>query len=75
MSDAVKRGLRTFFQAFLGSIITSGALSGLGADGVIDFSILQKAGVSALAAGVIGLVSYIQNALEDSGAVPEVIEK
>lgn len=75
MSDAVKRGLRTFFQGFLGSIITSGVLSSFGTDGVVDFSVLQKVGVSAAAAGLIGLISFIQNALEDSGTVPEVIAK
>lgn len=70
MSDAVKRGLRTFFQGFLGSVITSGVLSAIGTDGVVDFAVLQKVGVSAMAGGIIGLVSFIQNALEDSGSVP-----
>lgn len=75
MSDAIRRGLRTFVQSFLGTVLTSGILSAVGEAGVVDWAIAKKVGVSALAAGVIGLVSFIQNALEDSGAVPEVIDK
>lgn len=75
MSDAVKRGVRTFFQGFLGSVITSGVLSGIGTDGVVDFSVLQKVGVAAFAAGVIGLVSYVQNLLEDDHVIPEIVHK
>ena len=66
MSDAVKRGLRTFVQAFLGAILTSGVLGAVVDTGTVDLSALQTVAVSAFAAGVIGLLSFVQNALEDS---------
>lgn len=69
MSDPVRRALRTFFQGFLGSVISSGILSSVAVDGVVDASVAQKGLVSALAAGSIALVSYIHNALEDAGRI------
>lgn len=75
MSDPVRRTLRTFLQAFLGAIITSGVLSAFGTNGVIDVSILQKAGVSALGAGLTAMVTFIQNILEDNDSIPEVVSK
>lgn len=73
MTNALKRALRTFVQAFLGSVLTSGILSTVETDGVVDWSSLTKVGVSALAAGLIALVSWIHNALEDRDVVPQVL--
>lgn len=70
MSDAVRRAIRTFAQSFLGAFAASGVLSAFAEAGVVDWTVLKKAGISALIAGIIALMSFIQNALEDSGAIP-----
>ena len=69
MKEAAKRAVRTFIQALLGALLSSGVLSAIQVDGVVHASALAKAGVSALAAGVIALLTFIQNALEDTGTV------
>jgi hypothetical protein len=74
MSDAVRRSLRTFVQAFLGSIITSGVLSATQESGVVDWSALKKVAVSALAAAVIALLTFVQNSLEDHTTVPALLK-
>lgn len=74
MSDAVRRALRTFVQAWLGSLLTSGVLSATATDGIVDLSALEKAGVSALAAGFIALLSWLQNALEDNTRMPALLK-
>jgi hypothetical protein len=74
LNDAVRRALRTFVQAFTGSILTSGVLGAVADGAAVDLSIFQKTGVSALAAGVIALLTYVQNALEDNGAIPAVLK-
>lgn len=74
MNDALRRAIRTFVQAFLGSIISSGVLSSVATDGVVDLSGIQKVGAAAFAAGLIALVSWAQNALEDGGAIPALLK-
>lgn len=71
MTDPIRRALRTFVQAFLGSLITSGVLSAVAADGVVDWSAVQKAAVAALAAAAVAVVTLVQNLLEDHGALPD----
>lgn len=75
MPDALRRALRTFLQAFLGSVLTSGVLSTVVDSGTIDLSLLQSVGVSALAAGFIALITWAMNFLEDKDVIPEVIPK
>lgn len=75
MNKATKRAIRTFFQAFLGSIITSGVLSATSESGVVDWSALHKVAVAAGAAGIIALITFIQNALEDSGTIPALLKQ
>lgn len=75
MSDAVRRAIRTFIQAFLGVLVTSGIFSAAAEDGVVDWSGLKKVGISAAAAAVVAVVTYIQNALEDSGTVPALLKE
>ncbi len=65
MSDALRRASRTFLQAFLGTLIASGGFSAAQSEGVVDWSALTKVGISATVAGIIALVSWAQNALED----------
>lgn len=74
MSDAIQRAVRTFFQAFIGVLITSGILSAVEETGVVDWSNLKKVGLSALVAGVVAIVSYIQNALEDVEVIPTFLK-
>lgn len=75
MSGAVRRALRTAIQAFLGSILTSGILSGIEVEGFVDLAALQKVGVSALAAGIIAVITWAQNALEDNTGFPALLKK
>lgn len=74
MSDAIQRAVRTFFQAFIGVLIASGILSAVEETGVVDWSNLKKVGLSALVAGVVAIVSYIQNALEDVEVIPTFLK-
>ena len=67
MSDAVKRAFRTFAQAFVGTFLASQVLQGIAETGeVASGDVIQRALVSATAAGLIGLLSWAQNALEDA---------
>lgn len=74
MPDAARRALRTFVQAFLGSIITSGILSTTQEAGVVDWSALKKVAVSAAAAAVIALITFVQNFLEDTTTAPAFLK-
>lgn len=67
MSDALKRALRTFVQAFIGTLLASQVLQGIVETGEIaSGDVIQRALVSATAAGLIGLLSWAQNALEEA---------
>lgn len=75
LSDAVRRALRTFCQAFLGVVIAqSGAIliDAQKGEYVLDIEWIKRIGVSAIAAGVIALVSFAQNWLEDNSSFPSV---
>ena len=73
MTDALKRALRTFLQAFLGVFATlaiptlNGVITSAGdANGYvnIDVTLLGNAAIAGIVAGVIALISWAQNALE-----------
>lgn len=74
MKRAAQRAIRTFAQALLGSLLTSGVLSGMSETGIVDWSSLHKLGVSSMAAGIIALVTFAHNALEDNHIVPSVMK-
>lgn len=74
MPDALRRAIRTFVQAFLGSIISSGVLSAMSTGGVVDLSVLGKAAAAAIVAGIIALVTFLQNFLEDNTSFPAVLK-
>lgn len=74
MSDSVRRAFRTFVQAFVGALLASGVLSAASVEGVVDWSSLGKAAVSAGVAGVVAVLSYVQNSLEDRGSVPALLK-
>lgn len=74
MTDALRRAIRTFVQTFLGSIATSGVLSAAATEGVVDWSVLKKVLMAAVASGAVALVSFVQNALEDKGTIPALLK-
>ena len=75
MADAARRALRTFIQAFLAVLLSSGILSLMNTEGVVDWAGVKKVGISALAAGVTAVISYLQNFLEDEEIIPQLIKK
>ena len=64
MRDASIRALRTFIQAVIGAFIATSVLTDVASSSTIDATALQRAGISALAAGIIALLSFVQNSLE-----------
>lgn len=75
MPDSIRRGIRTFFQAALGVVLLQAvALAADANDGSLDASLWRRAGVTALVAGFIAIVTYVNNALEDSGKIPAILK-
>ncbi len=75
MADAALRALRTFVQAFLAVLLSSGILSLMNTEGVVDWAGVKKVGISALAAGITAVISYLQNFLEDEQVIPTLFKK
>lgn len=73
--DSVKRAVRTFVQAFVGVLLSSGILSAMSETAIVDWSALKKVGISALVAGVVALLAFTQNFLEDEEVIPTVLPK
>lgn len=69
MRDAAIRAARTFAQAFVGVIVTSGVLQAAVDSGTVDISVWQTVGISALFAGVSAVLSFVQNLLEDKNEI------
>ena len=66
MTDPTRRAIRTFLQAFVGTLIASGVLQGVAESGDLPSGdAVQRVLVSAAAAGIIALLSWAQNTLED----------
>lgn len=74
MTDPVRRAIRGWLQTFLGSLITSGVLSSFEAEGVVDWAILKKALISAIVAGVVAVITLVQNLLEDTTSFPALLK-
>lgn len=72
MRRALIRAARTFFQSAIGTFLALGVLQGVVDAGAIDLDALARAAVSAGAAGVISVLSFIQNALEDLDKIPTI---
>lgn len=70
--NPVQRALRGFVQTFIGVLLSSGVLSALGNNGTTDWSAIEKVLISALAAGVVSILTFVQNALEDNGTIPAI---
>lgn len=75
LPDSVRRAIRTFVQAFIGVLLVQAAalLADLD-DGEIDWNLWKRVALSALAAGFVAAVTWVQNFLEDAGAVPSVLK-
>ena len=78
MSDAVRRAIRTYIDAWAGTFLGLWAMSGLGGDdymaGVSDLAVIGKITFAAAIAAIPALVSFIKNALEDNGAIPALLK-
>ena len=66
MRDAAVRGVRTFLQAFLGVFLALSTSGAMGLDAVPDIEVLKRAAIAAAWAGIVALVSFTQNALEET---------
>lgn len=64
--DPAVRAARTFIQALIGAFLATSVLQGVASDATVDGDALARAGISALAAGFIALLSFLQNLLEES---------
>jgi hypothetical protein len=73
-SDALRRAARTFFQGVIGVLVLLAVpvLNQLiqsvadGGEVTIDLDLWRSIGIAAVAGGVIALISFLQNWLEDS---------
>jgi hypothetical protein len=74
MSDALRRTIRTFVRTFVGVLLTSGVFSAVSTKGVVDWAVLQKVFISAIAAGVVGVLTYAHNWAEDNTAFPAILK-
>lgn len=63
--DPLVRGARTFLQAFLGVFLALSTSGAIGVDSVPDLEVLKRAAIAAGWAGLIALIAFVQNALED----------
>ena len=72
-APAARRAARTFIQTFLAVVIAAPAFHALGS-GTVDWSALKTLAVSATGAGIVALVSFLYNAIEQATGV-EVIGK
>ena len=66
MRDPLVRGIRTFLQAFLGVFIALSTSGAMGIDSVRDIEVLKRATIAAAWAGIVAVVSFAQNALEET---------
>jgi len=73
-NDALRRAVRTFIQSFIGvgmtmflaSYTTPGVLPGI--------EVMQRIGIAAATAGVISVLTFVQNALEDNTSTPALLK-
>lgn len=74
MPDYLRRAVRSFLWSFLGVLGGSGVLSTAAEKGVVDWSSLKKVGISAFFAGVVAVVTFVVNLLEDTTAMPAMLK-
>jgi hypothetical protein len=74
LPDAVRRGIRTFFQAATGALLTQWAVLLLRPGELPTWDAAKTIGIAVLTAGVVAVVTYAHNALEDSQIIPTVLK-
>jgi hypothetical protein len=75
MPDAARRAIRTFVQAFTGIILGQAVVLMTDLDdGEIDWQLWKRVVISALAAGIVALLSWLQNWSEDRGVIPALLK-
>ncbi|MBA2578312.1 MAG: hypothetical protein H0V05_17015 [Euzebyaceae bacterium] len=74
MTDAVRRAIRTYLQAAIGTFLALLTTMNLAPGQVPDGGALKALALAALWSGVPALLSYVHNALEDHGNVPAILK-
>lgn len=73
-TDAIRRAARTFFQGAIGVLVLLAipvlnqliqSVAG-GGDATIDLDLWRSIGIAAVAGGIIALIAFLQNWLEDT---------
>ncbi len=80
--DWFRRGVRSFFQGFIGVAVLlvipalTTLITSVGSGGTVDIdpTFWRSMGIAAVAGGVIALVSFAQNALEDNTPFPALLK-
>ncbi len=81
-SDWVRRGIRSFVQGFIGvlallalPILNQWVTSvGSGGEVIIDVPFWRSVAMAAVGGGVVSLVAFIQNGLEDNTKMPALLK-
>jgi hypothetical protein len=75
MSDSVRRAIRTFVQATTGILLGQAVILLTDIDdGELDWNLWKRVALSALAAGVIALITFAHNWAEDNAGLPAVLK-
>lgn len=74
LKDVTSRAIRTFLQAALAFITTSGLLLAFSASGKIDLDALQVVLIGALFSGLAATAAFLQNWLETIGKIPTILK-
>lgn len=74
MHEAGRRAIRTLIQAWIGVFLALTVSGPVGIDGVPDYTVLKRAAIAGLWAGIVAVLSWLQNELEDHGAVPKLLK-
>jgi hypothetical protein len=68
-TDAAVRAFRTFVQGVVTSILSGGVIAAVAATGSVDVNALKVMAIAAGFSGLVAVVSFIQNTLEDKGVI------
>jgi hypothetical protein len=69
----LRSAVRVFTYTLIGSLLSSGVFTAFNnavQTGSFDLSILAKGAFAAITAGVVAVLAYAYNYLEDSGTIP-----
>ncbi len=81
-SDAIRRGIRSFIQGFIGVLILLAvpilnqwvSTVGSGGEVIIDVPFWRSVAMAAIGGGLVGLVSFVQNFTEDHSNLPAILK-